>query len=224
MNYEVKKIKTDEIKEWLLHKHYAKRLCSVSFAFGLFEGLQLIGVCTFGKPASPSLCVGVCGSGNSEFVYELNRLCVNNGLPKNTLSYFVSQCLKMLPPLIIVSYADTSQNHNGYIYQATNWIYTGLSAKRTDWKVKGKEHLHGITIADEFRGKANRVLLLKKKYGDSFYLKDRPRKHRYIYFVGSKTQRKKWRQKLNYKEQPYPKGENKRYDSSHKVTVQQRLF
>ena len=224
MNYEAKSIENSQTKEWLLHKHYAKRTCSISYAFGLFEGLQLIGVCTFGKPPSPPLCVGVCGSENSDFVYELNRLCVNDGLPKNTLSYFVSQCLKMLPPLIIVSYADTSQNHNGYIYQATNWIYTGLSAKRTDWKVKGKEHLHGITIADEFRGKANRVLLLKKKYGDSFYLKDRPRKHRYIYFVGSKTQRKKWRQKLNYKEQPYPKGENKRYDSSHKVTVQQRLF
>ena len=90
--------------------------------------------------------------------------------------------------------------------------------------VKGKEHLHGITIADEFRGKSNRVLLLKKKYGDSFYLKDRPRKHRYIYFVGSKTQRKKWRQKLNYKEQPYPKGENKKYNASYKPTVQIELF
>ncbi len=34
--------------------------------------------------------------------------------------------------MIIVSYADTSQNHHGYIYQATNWIYTGLTKKNTD--------------------------------------------------------------------------------------------
>ena len=106
---EVKSIKPEETKEWLLHKHYAKRLPPISFAFGLYKNIELVGVCTFGKPASPSLCVGVCGSKNSDFVYELNRLCVNDGLPKNTLSYFVSQCLKMLPPLIIVSYADSKR-------------------------------------------------------------------------------------------------------------------
>ena len=208
MNYEVKIIENSQTKEWLLHKHYAKRLCSISFAFGLFEGLQLIGVCTFGKPASPSLCVGVCGSENSDFVYELNRLCVNDGLPKNTLSYFVSQCLKMLPPLIIVSYADTNQNHKGYIYQATNWIYTGATKQRTDIGSEDGTHSRHYD----------------KSIDTKKFRKFRSSKYRYIFFTGSKTQKKKWRQELNYKEQPYPKGENKRYDSSHKVTVQQRLF
>ena len=211
MNYEAKSIENSQTKEWLLHKHYAKRTCSISYAFGLFEGLQLIGVCTFGKPPSPPLCVGVCGSENSDFVYELNRLCVNDGLPKNTLSYFVSQCLKMLPPLIIVSYADTSQNHNGYIYQATNWIYTGLSAKRTERYDILNPNKHSKTCVETMKT-------------EDLAIRERPQKHRYVFFTGSKTQRKKWRQELNYKEQPYPKGENKRYDSSHKVTVQQRLF
>tara|TARA_R110002051_G_scaffold41515_2_gene86080 strand:- start:2503 stop:3138 length:636 start_codon:yes stop_codon:yes gene_type:complete len=211
MNYEVKSIDNSQTKEWLLHKHYAKRICSISFAFGLFDGLQLIGVCTFGKPPSPPLCIGVCGSENSDFVYELNRLCVNNGLPKNSLSYFVSQCLKMLPPLIIVSYADTSQNHNGYIYQATNWIYTGLSAKRTERYDILNPNKHSKTCVETMKV-------------EDLAIRERPQKHRYIFFTGSKTQRKAWKKQLNYKEQPYPKGENKRYDSSHKVTVQQRLF
>ena len=131
-DYKVKSIKTELCKEWLLYKHYAKRIPSISYAFGLFEGDVLQGILTIGKPPSPSLCVGVCGEHNSKFVYELNRLCVNDDLKKNVLSYFVSQCLKKLNNIILVSYADTSQNHNGYIYQATNWIYTGLSAKRTE--------------------------------------------------------------------------------------------
>ena len=208
MNYEVKSIENSQTNEWLLNKHYAKRLCSISFAFGLFDSLQLIGICTFGKPASPSLCVGVCGSHNSTFVYELNRLCVNDGLLKNTLSYFVSQCLKKLPPLIIVSYADTSQNHNGYIYQATNWIYTGATKERTDIGSEDGTHSRHYD----------------KSIDTKEFRKFRSSKHRYIFFVGSKTQQKKWGKELNYKEQPYPKGENKRYDSSHKVTIQQRLF
>ena len=146
--YKVKSIAKYLCKDWLLHKHYAKRIPSISYAFGLFDD-NLIGILTIGKPASSTLCIGVCGKENAEKVYELNRLCVNDGLEKNVLSYFVSSCLSLLKKnLIIVSYADTSMNHNGYIYQATNWIYTGLSAKRTDWKIKGKEHLHGITIAD----------------------------------------------------------------------------
>jgi len=57
---------------------------------------------------------------------ELNRLVIDEGSKKNVLSFFVSQTLKKLPcPNVVVSYADTSQNHHGYIYQATNWIYTG---------------------------------------------------------------------------------------------------
>ena len=218
--YSVKSIDSYLCKDWLLNKHYAKRIPSISYSFGLFDN-YLVGILTIGKPASSTLCLGVCGKNNSKYVYELNRICVNDGLEKNVLSFFVSQCLKKLKNLILISYADTSMCHNGYIYQATNWIYTGLSAKRTDWKIKGKEHLHGITIADEFRGKKNRVDLIKKKYGNDFYLKDRPLKHRYIYFTSNK---KKWLQQLNYKIQPYPKGKNKRYDASYKPIIQTQLF
>jgi hypothetical protein len=74
-----------------------------------------------------------------------------------------------------------------------------LSAKRTDWKVKGKEHLHGQTIADEFRGVKNRAQAMRDKYGDDFYLKPRPRKHRYIYIVGSKGFKKFVMSRLKYK-------------------------
>ena len=42
--------------------------------------------------------------------------------------------------LILVSYADTQMNHNGYIYQATNWIYIGMTKSRTDKYVEGNRH------------------------------------------------------------------------------------
>ena len=112
----------------------------------------------------------------------------------------------MLPkPSIVVSYADTQQGHIGYVYQATNFIYCGLSAKRTDWKVKGKEHLHGQTIADEFRGVKNRSKAMRDKYGDDFYLSPRPRKHRYVYFVATKPQKKILHKDLKYPVLNYPK-------------------
>ncbi len=186
-------------KDFILNIHYAHRMPSISWAFGLYDNDELIGVCTFGKPASSNLQIGICGKEYQSQVQELNRLVLKYNKP-NEASFFVSKCLKMLPrPMIVVSYADTEQNHKGTVYQATNFIYTGLSAKRTDWKVKGMEHKHGMTIADEFRGIKNRSKAMKEKYGNDFYLKERSRKHRYIYFLGSKVQIKNMKKVLNYK-------------------------
>ncbi len=211
--YKVKSIKTELCKEWLLYKHYAKRIPSISYAFGLFEGEILQGVLTIGKPPSPALCVGVCGEHNSKYVYELNRLCVNDNLKKNVLSYFVSQALKKLSNIILVSYADTSQNHNGYIYQATNWIYTGLSAKRTERYDIDNPNRHSKSVTEN-----------KNINYQDLAVRERPQKHRYIFFIASKKQKKRWNRELNYPICDYPKGQNKNYDASYKPTTQTELF
>lgn len=211
--YKVKSIAKHLCKEWLLHKHYAKRIPSISYAFGLFDD-NLIGICTLGSPPSRALCVGVCGEHNSHKVLELNRLCVNDNLERNVLSYFVGSCLKLLKnELIIVSYADTSMNHNGYIYQATNWIYTGLSAKRKERYDINNPNRHSKSVTEQ-KG---------VKYED-LAIRERPQKHRYVYITGKKKQVRKLKKELNYDIQPYPKGQNKRYDSSYKPTIQKELF
>ena len=58
-------------------------------------GGQLKAVCTFGKPASPTLCKGICGENYAHNVYELNRLCRTDDLTE-PLSAFVSACLRRL--------------------------------------------------------------------------------------------------------------------------------
>ena len=82
---EVKPIKSFETKPWLLNRHYAKRLPSISYAFGLFDDGVLVGVCTYGSPASPSLCVGVCGEQYRDKVLELNRLVIDTDEPNGHL-------------------------------------------------------------------------------------------------------------------------------------------
>lgn len=117
-NFEVKKIQNRDTRDFILNKHYAKRMPSISYAYGLFVNGNLEGVLTIGKPASNSLCKGVCGEEYSKKVYELNRLVINEGFERNTLSWFVGQVLKSLKQedLILVSYADSGMNHCGYIY------------------------------------------------------------------------------------------------------------
>lgn len=203
----VKRIKTDQAKPFILKKHYAKRMPSISYAFGLFTDDGMIGICTYGTPASSTLLKGVCGEDLAGFVVELNRLCINDDAPKNSASFLVGNSMRKLGNRIIVSYADTSKNHNGYVYQASNFIYTGLSSKFLDPKVKGLEHQHHATYAN---GKSNDDL--KKEYGERLYFEERPRKHRYIYFSGSKSFKRNAIKSLNYKIEPYPKEESKKYD------------
>lgn len=87
----VKKISYSETKPFILNIHYARRMPCVQYAFGLFDDEKLIGVCTFGQPASPWLCKGLAGEENRHNVLELNRLVI---LPEyngtNCASYLVS--------------------------------------------------------------------------------------------------------------------------------------
>jgi hypothetical protein len=181
MNYEVKSIDYQDCKEWLLKKHYAKRIPMIQFSFGLFDNGKIIGICTYGTTIAIDI--------RKKFeyhVYELNRLVVNEELPKNTLSFFVSKTIKMMPsPCVLLSYADTTKGHHGYIYQATNWIYTGLSAIVKEYKIKGQEDMHSQTLFDKSKGKIDRVGYLKELYGDKLYMDYRARKHRYLFFLGN---------------------------------------
>jgi len=213
IGYTVESINSKETHEWLLKVHYAKRIPSISYSFGLYFD-NMLGIITFGKPPSNSLCIGVLGEQSANIVYELNRLCVLGSLEKNVLSYFVSTSLKLLPkPMCLVSYADTEQGHIGYIYQATNWLYTGLSAKRTEKFDPDNPNKHSKTVTEK-KG----VI-----YSDLPY-RDRSRKHRYIYFIGTRRQRKDMMNNLRYKVLPYPKGESKRYEINYEPTNQTKLF
>ena len=194
--YVVRLITREEAKPFILELHYAQRLPSISYAYGLFKHNRIVGVCTIGKPASNSLCEGILGKQYKQNVFELNRLITIDGLKDNSLSYFVGQVLKDIKKynLILVSYADTGAGHNGYIYQATNWIYTGKTKERTDKYVPGNKHSRHYT--NEF----------------SHLRKVRTSKHRYIYMACDKTHKKEYMNNLKYEIiKEYPKNKNTNY-------------
>ena len=70
----------------------------------------------------------------------------------------------------------------------------------------------------------NKHQLLKEKYGDLLYRKERPRKPRYFYFLGTRKQKQEMRDSLTYAIEPYPKGDNGRYDTYDNINRQGILF
>ena len=216
----VRPIGTDETREWFLYKHYAKRLPNTVYAFGLYDGARLVGVCSFGVPPSPSLIIGSMGEEYKDRFLELNRLCVEEGLPPNSLSFFVSRCLRMLPaPMVVVSYADTAMGHHGYIYQATNFLYTGLTKPHKEYSLEGSDNKHSRHLLDSLGG-----INEAKRKGVALTEGQRSLKHRYFFFCGTKKQRSKMLADLKYAVLPYPKGNNARYDASYQTHNQGILF
>jgi hypothetical protein len=200
--YSIERIPYKFAMEIVVTNHYLHRKGPCSIAFGLFEiaTQQCVGVVTYGVSASSTLLKGICGPDESSNVYELTRLWVDDSVPKNGESFLIGNTIKQLDREIIVSFADSSQNHVGVVYQATNFIYTGLSAKFKDPKIKGLEHQHHATYAN---GLTNAQV--KEKFGDLVYWVERPRKHRYIYFNASKKRKKELTNKLRYQNLPYPR-------------------
>lgn len=120
----VRSLDSKTARETCEREHYLHRKPVVSHAFGLYNGEQLMGVVTFGTPASRHLQLGADPENPSQ-VIELNRLWIDDAMPKNTGSWFVARAFKMMPPFIVVSYADTVQGHLGYVYRAMNFHYSG---------------------------------------------------------------------------------------------------
>lgn len=219
--WRVEPIPKEHTYEWLLEKHYAKRIPPIMESFGLYDkNKQLQGVCTFGMP-SRMLNNGDAVFGGNFHVdtKELNRLCVNEGLGKNVLSFFVSKCLMLLPkPICIVSYADSNNGHHGYIYQATNWIFTGKTEPRSKFvDINGKD-VHERTIWSRYGNEQKAIQSgeIKKEIQQG--------KFRYFQFLGDKEQVSKMKSLLTYPIQKYPKGKNSRYDASYKPITMQSLF
>ncbi len=185
--------------EIIIKNHYLHRRAPCSFSFGLFREGILGGVICYGTPSSAPLRRGICGEAERNNVIELTRLWIKDSYPKNSASFLIGNTIKRVNKEIIVSYADTSQGHLGIVYQATNWIYTGLSAKRTNWTIDGDTR-HCQTLADKYTAKE-----IREKYGNRFSLQPRPRKHRYIYFNCGKKKRGELLSKLRYEPKPYPK-------------------
>ncbi|MCQ2076406.1 MAG: hypothetical protein MJZ20_05130 [Bacteroidaceae bacterium] len=115
---DVRRITYADTKPFLLNKHYAHRMPSISYAYGLFVDDILHGVITYGSPASRTLQSGFFGKEYADYVIELNRLYINDEISQshdNIASYFVGASLRDLKQYnkLVVSFADSGQHHIG---------------------------------------------------------------------------------------------------------------
>lgn len=196
-----------ECEQLVLHHHYSKRMPGVKYCWGLLEYGKIVGCVVYSQPASYTLCKGVCGPEYKEYVIELARLVILTKR-ENAASFLIGGSLRLLPDSVVVSYADCNAHvgHVGYVYQATNWLYTGHGNAEPLWidprdgKIVSYTRRH-IDVKARQIGLEWTDLTKQKQLG----------KHRYVYFAGGKKFRREARENLRYKILPYPKGDTRRH-------------
>lgn len=124
----------------VMNWHYSKRLPSGKLAsVGVWEAGVFCGCVVFGRGGAQH--IGTPYGLDQSKVCELVRVALGNH--QTPTSRIISIALKMIAKefcgiRLVVSYADSAQSHLGIIYQATNWIYVGVSKGDTEVLINGK--------------------------------------------------------------------------------------
>ena len=199
--YTVRKCPLGEVREVCKNKHYLHRVPSIIEFYGLYKENLLLGIITFGIPPNRNL-MKICGEKYKNAVLELNRLWCYDIAPRNAESYLIAQGIKLLkidkPNIkILVSFADMREGHLGYIYQASNWYFTGYSMPGGgSILIDGEEH-HAKSLNNKYG--TSDINKLKEIFDtDNIFYRPRSKKCRYVYFIGNKRENKELRRLCKY--------------------------
>lgn len=167
--------------------------------FGVFAGGRLAGAVTLGVgPINGHRLVA--GAAPTDML-TLTRFWLADALPFNSESRVLGLLLRALRQhtsvRFLLSYADPAAGHVGTIYQAANWLYTGVSAAMPllDLGDGVARHSRSIGSALGTHGKAH-------LRGHGIPVQEVPAvpKHRYVLFVD-----RRWRSRLTVPVLPYPR-------------------
>ena len=219
----IREINKTIARDWIVKKHYTHRMNGCRYALGVYadgeaskffeDTEKLIGVIVYAHPVSNKAVGSIVGLDDliNDIVLELIRLHIDDGYGKNVESLVIGKSFEWLrqndPRVkVLISYADPEVGHAGKIYQATNWLYQGCGVSKLmpDYSLQleeGGPWMHSRTVGQKFGNK--KIENLAKAIGHTFYRKEETAKHRYIYFLCDKKERKRLLKKIKLPILPY---------------------
>lgn len=196
--FTIREIEPNEANAFQIVRHYLNKKASCLYSYGLFnkQTNEMLGVVLYGNPSTPKM-QDICGIENRGEVVELTRLWVSDSCPRNSESFFISNTLKRIKHKIVVSFADPEVNHIGYVYQASNFLYTGKSERKGRVISIKNSDIHNKTLWKKY-GTAAKI---REVFGaENVVYVPYVTKHRYVYIKD-----KKLLSSLIYEILPYPK-------------------
>ena len=192
---------TRDVQEFARRYHYTGTGDSAFWRWGLWHGHVLHGVVSYNLPTR-SVCASVFGEEHLHRVWHMGRLILSEDSPRNSESRLIGGSLRAIQrehPEVwaVLTYAATDVGHLGYVYQATNAIYTGEGGD-ANYYVYESGHRRGTHLGGKrvSLGRAAAMGWERHRGGT---------KHRYVYILGTKRERRDRLSMLRYPVLPYPK-------------------
>ena len=187
-------------KALLVREHYLHSLPGgTCLAFGVFLGSRLLGALTIG--CGPSQAYRLVDRASRDDCAVLTRLWLDDELPANSESRVIGIVLRALRRstslAFLISYADPTQGHVGTIYQATGWLYTGLSQATPLYDIGDGIARHSRSLSHAYGSHSIKHFA---RHGVAVRKVPQAAKHRYVYFLDPS-----FRHGLNVPVLPYPK-------------------
>ena len=170
-------------KALIVPHHYLHSLPGgTCLAFGVFLGNRLLGALTLG--VGPLNAHSLVEGARPEDCLVLTRLWLSDELPANSETRVLGVVLRSLrrhtKVKFLVSYADPSQGHLGYIYQASNWLYAGLSQATPLYDLGDGQARHSRSLSHAY---GTHSVEHFARHGVAVKLVSQEAKHRYIHFL-----------------------------------------
>lgn len=200
-------------RKLIVQHHYLHSLPGgTKLAFGILVNGRLLGAITFG--AGPANAHKLVEGVKQEEYLALTRLWLSDELPSNSESRVIGVSLRAIKKntsvKFLVSYADPSHGHLGTIYQATGWLYTGLSEAMPMFDLGDGKVRHSRSLSHAF---GSHSLKHFESHGINVKVVPQPCKHRYVYFLDES-----YRTSLTTPVLPYPKKDNQETNNTGRVT------
>lgn len=179
-------VSIEEYREFFDKHHYLGCGGRRGFALGAYYNGQLIAAALIGSITRAEMAFKQGLKPNE--VRELARFCVHpdfhvQNLPTWFLSRMVKRFVYEFPAIkLLISFADTTQGHEGTIYKASNWLFDGFTGRSHHYLDKDGNILHKKTIYDLSR----KVKKTEKQYATDMGLAKvfHKRKKRFLLHLG----------------------------------------
>lgn len=166
MNLQIKAVTFETAKFCCEKYHYSKSMPSgKTIKYGVWEDNKFKGVVIFSRGSNNNL-LKPYGLDVIEGC-ELTRVALTKH--ESRVTRIISICISILKRensklRLLVSFADSRQGHLGKIYQAGNWVYTGMVETTPDFFLNGR-WMHQRSVSSNFGSLSHIPKSTPKRWG-----------------------------------------------------------
>lgn len=205
VEYTVSESSRVEVGDFLEHHHYLGRPPHhAKYYFKLVANNTIVGAAAFAGLRVPAVTNNLFSiEVDAKSGLDVSRFACIDECGKNTESFFLSKCMDGIKQIdrdikFLVTYAQPELGHQGYVYQATNWIYVSdVAGAKVKYYLDGKpttrahmKNIHPNMGRTEW----------KQIYDDRIEYRKLPSKHKYIFILDASLKKH-----LSIPYIPYPK-------------------